>query len=96
MVEKDAPTNSLPLQVPAMKLPYSAIAVRAQVTQDTAAVAIRRMVQELAVQVRRGFSLSISMAELGVLWSRGRTCGFKFEKKKVSSQLPSSRYLQPT
>ena len=65
-----------------MKLPYSAIAILAQVTQETATVAIRRMVQELAVQVRRGFSLSISMGQLGVLWSRGRTCGFRFEKKK--------------
>lgn len=40
------------------------------------------MAQKLAAQARKGFRLNVSMGRLGVLWSRGRTCGFRFAKTK--------------
>lgn len=73
-------------QVPSLNLPYTAVAIPAQVTQDTASIAVRRMVQELAVQARNGLTLTIPMGRLGVLWSRGRTVGFRFETKKKSTK----------
>lgn len=69
-------------QIVAKRVPYAEIAVDAQVTQTVVKKAISRMAQKLAAQARKGFRLNVSMGRLGVLWSRGRTCGFRFAKTK--------------